>query len=132
MKKFLKFLFVPVIVVGLSVVAYAAVAKWVFVPNAASKTMTFVDPLKDMAIGHCETGPTGWLACLTPDLKKIYVGNNGGDTVTVIDANTHKTLLQIKTGKSPKHPLVTPDGKYVLINHTGELKVVLLDAKTDK
>lgn len=39
-----------------------------------------------MVIGHCETGPTGWLGCLTPDLKKLYVGNNGGTTVSVIDA----------------------------------------------
>lgn len=116
----------------ISTIAYAAVAKWIFVPNAASKTLSFIDSQKDMAIGHCETGPTGWLACLTPDLKKIYVGENGGDSVTVIDAITHKTLKHIKTGKNPKHPLVSPEGKYVLINHTGEVKAMLLDAKTDK
>ena len=92
----------------------------------------FYRPQKDMVIGHCETGATGWLACLTPDLKKIYVGENGGDSFTVIDAITHKTLKHIKTGKNVKHPLVTPDGNYVLINHTGEVKAVLLDAKTDK
>ena len=120
------------VIVCISAVAYAAVAKWIFVPNAASKTLSFVDPQKQMVIGHCETGPTGWLGCLTPDLKKIYVGENGGDSVTVIDAITHKTLRHIKTGKNPKHPLVTPDGRYVLVNHTGEVKTVLLDAKTDK
>ncbi len=127
-----KFLLIAFIVISLSSIVYAAVAKWIFVPNAASKTLSFIDPQKDMVIGHCETGPTGWLACLTPDLKKIYVGENGGDSVTVIDAVTHKTLQHIKTGKNVKHPLVTPDGKYVLINHTGEVKAVLLDAKTDK
>ncbi len=132
MKKALRFLVVALIVVGLSTVVYAAAAKWIFVPNAASKTLSFIDPQKDMVIGHCETGATGWLACLTPDLKKIYVGENGGDSVTVIDAMTHKTLVHIKTGKNVKHPLVTPDGKYVLINHTGEVKAVLLDAKTDR
>jgi len=132
MKRFIRSLFIAVVIVGLSTAVYAAVAKWIFVPNAASKTMSFIDPKKDMAIGDCETGPTGWLACLTPDLKKIYVGENGGDSVTVIDAVTHKTLKHIKTGKNVKHPLVTPDGKYVLINHTGEVKAVLLDAKTDK
>lgn len=132
MRKSLRYLFVSLAVILISTIAYAAVAKWIFVPNAASKTLSFIDPQKDMAIGHCETGPTGWLACLTPDLKKIYVGENGGDSVTVIDAITHKTLKHIKTGKNPKHPLVSPDGKYVLINHTGEVKAVLLDAKTDK
>jgi len=131
MKKSTRLLLTALVIVCLSTVAYAAVAKWIFVPNAASKTLSFVDPQKDMVIGHCETGPTGWLACLTPDLKKIYVGENGGDSVTVIDAITHKTLKHIKTGKNVKHPLVTPDGKYVLINHTGEVKAVLLDAKTD-
>jgi YVTN family beta-propeller protein len=114
MRRFLKYCLVALIVVGLSSLAYAAVAKWIFVPNAASKTLSFVDPQKDMVIGHCETGPTGWLACLTPDLKKIYVGENGGDSVTVIDAVTYKTLKHIKTGKNVKHPLVTLDGKYVL------------------
>jgi YVTN family beta-propeller protein len=132
MKKSTKFLLSALVIACLSTVAYAAVAKWIFVPNAASKTLSFIDPQKDMVIGHCETGPTGWLACLTPDLKKIYVGENGADSVTVIDAMTHKTLKHIKTGKNVKHPLVTPDGKYVLINHTGEVKAVLLDAKTDK
>jgi YVTN family beta-propeller protein len=131
-KKFNKLILAAIVVIGLSTVVYAAVAKWIFVPNAASKTLSFVDPQKEMVIGHCDTGPTGWLACLTPDLKKIYVGNNGGTTVTVVDAIKHKTLKQIETGKNPKHPLVTPDGKYVLINHTGEVKAVLLDAKTDK
>jgi YVTN family beta-propeller protein len=132
MRRFLKYCLVALVVIGLSTAVYAAVAKWIFVPNAASKTLSFIDPQKDMVIGHCETGPTGWLACLTPDLKKIYVGENGGDSVTVVDARTHKTLKHIKTGKNVKHPLVTPDGKYVLINHTGEVKAVLLDAKTDK
>ncbi|MBI5204074.1 MAG: hypothetical protein HZA11_04060 [Nitrospirae bacterium] len=132
MRRFLKYCLVVLVVIGLSTAVYAAVAKWIFVPNAASKTLSFIDPQKDMVIGHCETGPTGWLACLTPDLKKIYVGENGGDSVTVVDALTHKTLKHIKTGKNVKHPLVTPDGKYVLINHTGEVKAVLLDAKTDK
>jgi len=132
MRRLIKYCVVALVVIGLSTAVYAAVAKWIFVPNAASKTLSFIDPNKDMVIGHCETGPTGWLACLTPDLKKIYVGENGGDSVTVIDAVTHKTLKHIKTGKNVKHPLVTPDGKYVLINHTGEVKAVLLDAKTDK
>ena len=131
MSKSLRYLAVVLVVALFSTVAYAAVAKWIFVPNAASKTLSFIDPRKDMVIGHCETGATGWLACLTPDLKKIYVGENGGDSVTVINAVTHKTLKHIKTGKNPKHPLVTPDGKYVLVNHTGEVKAVLLDAKTD-
>lgn len=132
MKKSTRLLLAALVIVCISAVAYAAVAKWIFVPNAASKTLSFVDPQKEMVIGHCETGPTGWLGCLTPDLKKIYVGENGGDSVTVIDAITHKTLRHIKTGKNPKHPLVTPDGRYVLVNHTGEVKAVLLDAKTDK
>ncbi len=132
MKQSTKIFLAALLMICLSAIAYAAVAKWIFVPNAASKTLSFVDPQKDMVIGHCETGPTGWLACLTPDLKKIYVGENGGDSVTVIDAMTHKTLRHIKTGKNVKHPLVTPDGKYVLINHTGEVKAVLLDAKTDQ
>lgn len=132
MKKSTRLLLAVLVIVCISAVAYAAVAKWIFVPNAASKTLSFVDPKKEMVIGDCETGPTGWLGCLTPDLKKIYVGENGGDSVTVIDAITHKTLRHIKTGKNPKHPLVTPDGKYVLVNHTGEVKAVLLDAKTDK
>ena len=132
MKKSTRLLLAVLVIVCISAVAYAAVAKWIFVPNAASKTLSFVDPQKQMVIGHCETGPTGWLGCLTPDLKKIYVGENGGDSVTVIDAITHKTLRHIKTGKNPKHPLVTPDGRYVLVNHTGEVKTVLLDAKTDK
>jgi len=132
MRRLIKYCVVALVVIGLSTAVYAAVAQWIFVPNAASKTLSFIDPNKDMVIGHCETGPNGWLACLTPDLKKIYVGENGGDSVTVIDAVTHKTLKHIKTGKNVKHPLVTPDGKYVLINHTGEVKAVLLDAKTDK
>ena len=132
MTKSTRLLLAVLVIVCISAVAYAAVAKWIFVPNAASKTLSFVDPQKQMVIGHCETGPTGWLGCLTPDLKKIYVGENGGDSVTVIDAITHKTLRHIKTGKNPKHPLVTPDGRYVLVNHTGEVKTVLLDAKTDK
>lgn len=131
-KKFNKIIIAAAIIISLSTVVYAAVAKWIFVPNAASKTLSFVDPQKEMVIGHCETGPTGWLASLTPDLKKIYVGNNGGTTVAVVDAGKHKTIRQIETGKNPKHPLVTPDGKYVLVNHTGEVKAVLLDAKTDK
>jgi len=116
----------------LSSAVYAAVAKWVFVPNAGSKTLSFIDPQKDMVIGHCETGATGWLACLTPDLKKIYVGNNGEETVTVVDAENHTTLKQLTTGKNPKHPLVTPDGKYVLVNHTGEVKATLFDTETEK
>ncbi len=132
MKRSSRLILTALLLICLCSVAYAAVAKWIFVPNAASKTLSFVDPQKDTVIGHCETGPTGWLACLTPDLKKVYVGENGGDSVTVIDATTHKTLSHIKTGKNVKHPLVTPDGKYVLINHTGEVKAVLLDAKTDK
>jgi len=132
MKKSIRLLLTALVIVCLSTVAYAAVAKWIFVPNAASKTLSVIDPQKDMLIGHCETGPEGWLACMTPDLKKIYVGNRGGETVAVIDAITHKTLKQITTGNQPMHPLVTPDGKYVLINHRRELKVVLLDAKTDK
>jgi len=132
MKKYLRLLVTALVVISFSAVAYAAVAKWIFVPNAASKSLSFIDPQKDMVIGHCETGANGWLACLTPDLKKIYVGENGGDSVAVIDAVTHKTLKHIKTGKNTKHPLVTPDGKYVLVNHTGEVKAVLFDAKTDK
>lgn len=132
MKKLIRPLIIVLTAFTISTLAYAAFSKWIFVPNAASKTLSVIDPKKDMVIGHCETGPTGWLACLTPDLKKIYVGNNGGTTVSVIDAITHKTIKQIETGKNPKHPLVTPDGKYVLINHTGEVKAVLLDAKTDK
>jgi hypothetical protein len=79
MRKGFTYLLAGFIVVCLSTMVYAAVAKWIFVPNAASKTLSFVDPQKDMVIGHCETGATGWLACLTPDLKKIYVGENGGD-----------------------------------------------------
>lgn len=132
MKKTAKLLFISLLIICLGTLAYAAVAKWIFVPNAASKTMSFVDPQKEMVIGHCDTGPNGWLACLTPDLKKIYVGENGTDAVTVIDAINRKTLSHIKTGKNVKHPLVSPNGKYVLINHTGEVKAVLLDARTDK
>jgi len=132
MKKTFRYGVTALLVLGLSTAVSAAVAKWIFVPNAASKTLSFIDPQKDMVIGDCETGANGWLACLTPDLKKIYVGENGGNSVTVIDAVAHKTLSHIMTGKNVKHPLVTPDGKYVLINHTGEVKAVLLDAKTDK
>lgn len=127
-----KIMLLMVGVLGVSTVVYAAVAKWIFVPNAASGTLSFVDPSKDIVVGSCDTGKTGWLACLTPDLKKIYVGNNGGETVTVVDAENKKAIKDITTGKNPKHPLVTPDGKYLLVNHTGEVKATLFDTTNEK
>jgi len=131
-KSLFKVFLVLFLVVGLGVVVYAGVSKWIFVLNAGSKNLSIIDPKKDMLIGDCETGPNAHLAAMTPDLKKIYTGENDGDLVTVIDAVKGKTLKRIKTGKNPKHPIVSPDGKYVLVNHTGEVKAVLLDAKTDK
>ena len=53
-----RFLLIAFIVISLSSLVYAAVAKWIFVPNAASKTLSLLirkghghRPLRDWADG---------------------------------------------------------------------------------
>lgn len=87
----------------------------VYVPNAASGTVSVIDPTKWEVVRTYRVGEMASHGVATSlDGRYLYTGNGSGGQVVVIDLASDQVVSTIPPGGNVHGLDITPDGRYVL------------------
>jgi YVTN family beta-propeller protein len=91
-------------------VALGSGARWAFVSNCGSNTVSAID----VATGAIKLIPTGARpegSVMSADRRFLYVANREAAKISIIDTGKRAVVGEIRTGRGPVRLALTPDGK---------------------
>jgi len=116
--------------IALALLAPAALAREVYVPNSDANTVSVIDTTTNQVTATIPTGPLSgpFGLAISPDGRTVYTANSVGDSVSAISTQTKSTVgAPIPVGERPLGIAITPDGKRAYVTNFQDDSVTVLD-----
>jgi YVTN family beta-propeller protein len=122
---------IGIAVVGLMTVVPGAAARYAYVTNSGSGSVTVIETINDAPVATIPLGGEPVDVAISPDSSRAYVANRGSGSVAVIATMTNSVIASVPVGKEPTGIAASPDGDRVYVSNFGDGTVSAIDTATE-